>query len=61
MQLSVCFSNDSSQFFVRCFSLAFFSLLGGDAIAIDEDEKPDVKSESCGNEGKTVIILVTAI
>lgn len=61
MQLSVCFSNDSSQFFVRCFSLAFFSLLGGDAIAIDEDEKPDVKSESCGNEGKTVFILVTAI
>lgn len=44
MQLSVCFSNDSSQSFLRCFSLIFFSLLGGDAIAIDEDEKPDVKS-----------------
>ena len=61
MQSGVCFSNDSSQSFVRCFSLTFFILLGGDTIAIDEDEKPDVKSESCGNEGKTVFVLVTTI
>ena len=61
MQSGVYFSNDSSQSFVRCFSLAFFILLGGDTIAIDEDEKPDVKSESCGNEGKTVFVLVTTI
>ena len=61
MQPGVCFSNDSWQSFVRCFSLAFFILLGGDTIAIDEDEKPDVKNESFGNEGKTVLVLVTTI
>ena len=61
MQSGVCFSNDSSQSFVRCFSLAFLILLGGDTIAIDEDEKPYVKSESCDNEGKTVFVLVTTI
>ena len=61
MQSGVCFSNDSSQSFVRCFSLTFFILLGGDTIAIDEDEKPDVKSESRGNEGKTIFVLVTTI
>ena len=61
MQSGVCFSNGLSQSFVRCFSLAFFILLGGDTITIDEDEKLDVKSESCGNEGKTAFVLVTAI
>ena len=61
MQSGVYFSNDSSQSFVRCFSLAFFILLGGDTIAMDEDEKPDFKSESCGNEGKTVFVLVTTV
>ena len=39
MESCIYFLIDSSQFFVRCFSLAFFILLGGDTIAIDEYEK----------------------